>query len=159
MLLVLMQALVFNHIHLFDYAMPLPYVYFLLLLPTDTPRWAYLLLGFFLGLAVDLFSSTPGMTSASMCFTALLMPTFISLFAPSDLADEAFVPSLRTMEWTAYLRLATSVVLVNTFAYFFIEAFTFEAWEIMLLGAGGSSVLTLLFVFAMDYISNGRRRH
>ena len=43
----------------------MPYVYFLIILSLDTPRWLYLVSAFALGLAIDIFSCTPGMTSAS----------------------------------------------------------------------------------------------
>lgn len=69
-LLLLLQVLLFGHIHLFGYATPMPYVYFLIILSLDTPRWLYLVSAFALGLAIDIFSCTPGMTSASLCAVA-----------------------------------------------------------------------------------------
>ena len=59
-LLLLLQVLLFGHIHLFGYATPMPYVYFLIILSLDTPRWLYLVSAFALGLAIDIFSCTPG---------------------------------------------------------------------------------------------------
>ena len=41
LLLLLLQVLVFNHIHIMGYATPVPYVYFLLNLPTDRHFWKY----------------------------------------------------------------------------------------------------------------------
>lgn len=73
-LLLLLQVLLFGHIHLFGYATPMPYVYFLIILSLDTPRWLYLVSAFALGLAIDIFSCTPGMTSASLCAVALIAP-------------------------------------------------------------------------------------
>ena len=67
--LCLTQVLVFNHIHLFSYATVLLYVYFVVMFPRNYPRWAILLWSFFLGLAVDMFSSTPGMAAASLTLT------------------------------------------------------------------------------------------
>ncbi len=157
-LLVLAQALVFNHIHLFGCATPMPYVYFLLLLPASTPRWAYLIIGFLLGLTVDIFSSTPGMTAASMCFTALLTPVFISIFAATDRDSDTFVPSLRSMELSAYLQLSAFVVATNTLAYFLIEAFTMANWGRTLLCAACSTLLTLCLILTTDYIRDGGRK-
>lgn len=45
-LLLLLQVLVFNHIHISGYATPLPYVYLLLILSDATPRWVYIAVGF-----------------------------------------------------------------------------------------------------------------
>ena len=54
-LLVLVQVLVLNHIHLGGYATPFLYVYFILVLNCDVKRNEMLLMGFFLGLVVDVF--------------------------------------------------------------------------------------------------------
>ncbi len=87
-----------------------------------------------------------------MTFTALLMPLLTSVFLPKDRDDAAFVPSLRDVGWSAYLRLAVFVVLVNTFSYFLVEAFTFSAWKTTLLSAFLSTLFTLLFVVALEYV-------
>ena len=55
-LLCLTQVLVLNRIHLFGYATPLLYVYFVLLFPRNYPKWALLLWCFALGLVNDTFS-------------------------------------------------------------------------------------------------------
>ena len=54
------QVLILNHIHLFNVATPLVYVYFILLFPRNQQRWVSILLAFFLGLILDSFSNTPG---------------------------------------------------------------------------------------------------
>ena len=56
---VLVQVLVCNNIHLFDYAMPMIYVYFLMMFRRDYPRWGILLWCFALGITLDAFSNTP----------------------------------------------------------------------------------------------------
>ena len=52
-LLLLLQVLVFNHIHLFGFATPLLYVYVMLLFRRNFPKWAILCCGFLGGLCVD----------------------------------------------------------------------------------------------------------
>ena len=103
-LLVVMQVFVFNHVHLFGYATPLPYIYFLLTLPSTTPRWAYVVLGFALGLLVDLFTNTPGMAAGATCLLGLLLPFLLQRFGPADSDDEPFTPSPGSMEWGPFLR-------------------------------------------------------
>lgn len=105
-LLLLLQVLLFGHIHLFGYATPMPYVYFLIILSLDTPRWLYLVSAFALGLAIDIFSCTPGMTSASLCAVALIAPWLLEKFRPSDKESEDFSPSARSMKWGGFLRYA-----------------------------------------------------
>ena len=61
--LVLSQALVLNHIHLFGYATPLLYIYFVVSFPRNYPKWGIILWSFLLGLNVDAFSNTPGVAA------------------------------------------------------------------------------------------------
>ena len=39
--LMILQVFLFNHVHLWGYATPLCYVYFLLILPADTPLYEF----------------------------------------------------------------------------------------------------------------------
>ena len=88
---VLVQVLVCNNIHLFDYAMPMIYVYFLMMFRRDYPRWGILLWCFALGITLDAFSNTPGVASASATLIGLLQPF---IFAPTCIQwDSASSPS------------------------------------------------------------------
>ena len=150
--LFLLQVLVFNHVHIFGYATPMPYIYFLLILPSDTPRWLYVLLGFVLGLLIDLFTNTPGMAAGSMTLSGLLVPLFLRMFTPTDSVDEAFEPSRKSMEWSAFFNYVFLAVLVNCAVFFSIESFSFFDWADLLINIGGSTLLTTLFVIAMELI-------
>lgn len=94
--LCLAQALVFNRMHLFDCATPLLYVYLIIIFPHNYPRWGILLWSFTLGLAVDTFSNTPGVASASLTLTGAMQPYFFSLFIPRE-APEDTAPSVETI--------------------------------------------------------------
>ena len=47
---ILVQVLILNHIHLFNVATPLVYVYFILLFPRNQQHWVSVLWAFFFGL-------------------------------------------------------------------------------------------------------------
>ena len=72
--LLLAQVLILNHIHLFQVATPLLYVYFVVTFRMDTPKWVILTSSFGLGLLVDIFASTPGMAAGCMTLIAMLQP-------------------------------------------------------------------------------------
>ncbi len=152
-LLVLLQALVFNHVHIFGYATPMPYVFFLLILPSDTPRWASVALAFALGLCVDLFTNTPGLAASSLCLIGLIAPLLRNVFAPKDSSD-SYVPSHKTMEWSGFTKYAFFNVLVYCLVFFSLEAFSFFDWQVLLINIAGSTLLTTLFVIAMELIRN-----
>ena len=151
--LVLLQALVFNHVHIFGYATPMPYVYFLLILPSDTPRWLYVVLGFALGLCIDILTTTPGIAAGATCLLGLLAPLYLRIFSPSD-NNDAFIPSKRSMEWNSFPKYIFLSVLTYCIVFFLLEAFSFFDWQILLINIVGSTLLTTLFVVAMELIRN-----
>ena len=151
--LFLLQVLVFNHVHIFGFATPMPYVYFLILLPSDTPHWLYVAVGFAMGLAIDLFTNTPGMAAGSLCLTGLLTPWLVAINSPKEHDDDnAIVPSRRTLEWGGFLRLTVIAALVHCAAFFTLEAFSFFDWHVLLINIAGSTLLTTLFIVAMELV-------
>ena len=147
-----LQVFFFNHIHLGGYATPLCYVYFLLILPAGTPRWVYLLSGFFLGLFVDLFTNTQGMGAASLCAVGLVTPLLLSAFAPKDKDDDVLLPSVKTMEWGGFMRYALSATLLHCTLFFSIEAFSFLDWKTLMFRILGSTVLTFILILVMEVV-------
>lgn len=154
-LLVALQALMFDNIHIAGYATPMPYIYFLLILPSDMPRAGLMLWSFFLGLIVDIFACTPGVSAAAMTFAAFVRPTFLKVLSPTEKEEESFEPSSATLKWSTFMTYATLITLIHQTLFFILEAFSFFNWEDLLLNLGGSLVLTLLVIAALEGIRNG----
>ena len=85
--LLLAQVLILNHIHLFQVATPLLYVYFVVTFRMDTPKWVILTSSFGLGLLVDIFASTPGMAAGCMTLIAMLQPYLLRALSPRDAGE------------------------------------------------------------------------
>ncbi len=149
--LCLTQVLVFNHIHLFGYAMVLLYVYFVVLFPRNYPRWAMLLWSFFLGLGVDMFNNTSGMAAASLTFLAFLQPYLLEFFVPRE-APENMKPAVKTMNFIKFFTFLFILVFVYCVVYFTIVYFTFFNWQQWLLNIGGSTLLTILLLISLETI-------
>lgn len=152
LLLLLLQATVFNHIHLLGYATPLPYIYVVMKLPSDTSRVTYILTGFTVGLLVDILSTTPGMAAASLCAVGLVTPLLLTAFMPKDRDEEVLYPSMRSMGRGAFMLYAGSVALLYHALFFLIEAFEVAHPEELLLKWLGSSALTYLIILAFEAI-------
>ena len=153
--LFVVQALVLNNIHLFGYATPLLYVYFPLTLRRGTPRWAALLWCFAMGLAVDIFSSTPGVASASMTLVGLIQPYVLTLFAPRDSADD-LRPSPITLGVSKYVNYIIIIVLLYTLTFFSLEAFNLYNWTQWALCTASSAVLTIVLILVIENIRRKR---
>mgnify|MGYP003293907620 CR=1 FL=1 len=158
MLLTLLQATLFNHIHLLGYAIPLPYVYLLIKFPSNTPRIVYLVTGFLLGMIVDIFSNTPGMTAASLCAIGLVTPWLFNAFAPKDRGEEILHPSTRSMGAKSFYLYAFFITLLHCIIFFCIETFTFFNLQVLLLKIMCSTALTFGLIFVFEHLHPRRSK-
>ena len=149
-LLLLAQALVLNHIHLFNCATPLLYVYMALLFPRNFPRWATLISCFTMGLCIDIFSNTPGVAAGSMTLVGLLQPYLLTLFLPRE-SPEDLVPSMLSLGFSKFIWYALFLTLIYTLVFFALEAFTFVNWQHWLECVGGSFAITAVLLLTIEY--------
>lgn len=147
--LLLVQGLVLNHIHLFDCATPLLYIILVMRFRRNQSRWSALLWSFALGLCVDVFANTPGVAAASMTVMGLVQPYLFELFVPRDSTDD-LEPSIRTIGVTSFLWYAFIMVLLYCILFFTLETFNFFNWLQWLECIGGSTVLTYLLVMVLE---------
>jgi len=147
--LVLAQALVLNHIHLFGYATPLLYVYFVVSFPRNYPKWGILLWSFLLGLNVDAFSNTPGVAASAMTLIGLLQPYVQELFMQRDSEDD-FQPSINSMGAGKYIYFTLLLTFIYCIVFFTVEMFTFFNWLQWILNILTSTLLSLLFIVVID---------
>ena len=147
--LVAAQMLVFNHVHLFGYATPLPFVYFLLLFPLGTERWEILVWGFVCGLLTDIVSLTPGVGAAAMTLTAFVQPPLLKLMVPKD-AVEDLRPGYSTIGFWVYVRYALILTLVFAMTYFAVLAFNFQHFLDLFVSFVSSWALTFLLCLIFE---------
>lgn len=147
--LVLAQALVLNHIHLFGYATPLLYVYFVVSFPRNYPKWGILLWSFLLGLNIDAFSNTPGVVASAMTLIGLLQPYVLELFMQRDSEDD-FQPSINSMGAGKYIYFTLLLTFIYCIVFFTVEMFTFFNWLQWILNILTSTLLSLLFIVVID---------
>lgn len=147
-LLVLIQALVLNHIHLFNCATPMLYLLIPLKFSSEQTRWSSLLWCFGIGLLIDILSNTPGIAAASMTFIGLLQPYLLSLFISND-KDEVIRPSIKSLGWLKFLTYSLIIILVYCLVFFTLEAFSFFDMTQWALSIGASTLFTLILVTVM----------
>ena len=154
--LTLLQALIFGRIHLFGVATPLVYVYFVLLLPRNESRITSMVLSFLLGLAVDIFSNTPGLAATSLTLLAFFQPYVLGLYLRKEDPDD-FRPTLRSMGFMRYFSYAFFLTFVYCFTIFTLEAFMLAHFLQWLLSILSSWVLTLFIILAAESLRNKKK--
>lgn len=146
---VLAQALVLGRVHLFHYATPLLYVYFVTMFPRNYPKWGVLSWAFLMGLTIDIFSNTPGLAAASLTAIAAIQPYFYELFVPRDSA-ETLEPSLINLGPTKYSYYIVTLVTIYCLLFYTLEMFSFSNVMEWLCCVVGSMLITLAFIFTFE---------
>lgn len=150
-ILVLLQALVLNHIHFEQYATPLLYIYFLLKINSGNSRKGLLLWAFFLGLCIDVFSNTPGLNAAASVLTAFCRPWILRLFSLRD-TTENFEPGIYQMGFTPFFRYTLLLVLLHAFILNLLDMFSFAKPQILLLKIVSDAAITLILILCIDSV-------
>lgn len=151
LVLVLAQVFVLNHIHLFGIATPLLYIYFIFLFRRNFPHWAILLSGFIMGMVIDTFTNTPGVSSASLTLIAAIQPYVLRPFVPRDSADD-LVPGISALGFGQYFWYSITLTLIYCFIFFTLEMFTFFNFVYWLECIGGSTLLTWLLLLVIEHV-------
>ena len=150
-ILVLAQALVFSRIHVFGVATPFVYVYFAMFFQRNASRWLQLVSCFLVGLIVDMFCNTPGLSAASLTLVGFVQPYLLEAFLSKEDSDK-YVPSIKNMGLMRYFSYALILTLLFCIVMFSLEAFSFSHFAEWILCVSSSFVLTLLLVLIIDAI-------
>lgn len=153
--LIILQAFIFNQVCLFGYATPILYVYILCLQPLNTPRYVWLLWGFGVGLLADLFSASPGLGAASMTITAMVAPVMLQLFAPKDSVED-MTPGFAELGRWKYIWFVTSVVFVHQASYVMLEFFSFFRVMDMVLVFLSGTAFTILLLLLLEKVRKAK---
>jgi len=145
-ILVLVQVLLMNNIQLGGYLNPYIYVLFLLSLPFETPKWGLLVLGFLLGLTIDLFSHTVGMHTSACVFMAFMRPMVLGTLEPRDGYEPDTYPSVRDYGLNWYFKYSSILILAHHLFLFYIEMFKLDNFFHTLSRALLSGLLSLIFI-------------
>ena len=148
-ILALVQGLVLNHVHLFDVATPMVYVFFVLTFRRNSFRAGMLIWSFLLGLIVDIFSNTPGVDAASMTLMAFIQPYLLFLIMPRDSAEDMEV-SMTTLGMARFTYFTLIVSFLFCLVFFTLEVFSFNHWLYWLECVGGSWVLTFVLILVVE---------
>lgn len=145
----ILQALFFGNVQLFGVAVPLFYVYIILMLQRDMKRWMQLLLPFIMGMMVDIFENTPGLAMTAMTTVGFLQHYLLEMLLDREDAID-MKPSISTMGFGRYFLYSFILTLIYCCIYFLLEAFSFNDWLTMLKSIGASLAITMIFVLVID---------
>lgn len=151
-ILVFLQVFILKNIQLGGYINPYLYILFILLLPINTPKWLLLVLGFVLGITVDLFSHTPGMNSSATVFIAFIRPYVLEFIAPREGYEKNSSPRIKLYGFTWFLRYSLILVLAHHFVLFYLEVFRFSDFFLTFFRVIASGAFSTLLIVTSQYL-------
>ena len=156
LILVLAQVIVFNHICLFNVAVPMVFIYLIIRLPiTLSLNWT-LTVGFFLGLVVDVFSDTYGMNAIACTVLAMLKRPVLRLYVPREEDLTRPEPSMLSLGTAGFMKYLLTMTLIYCTLIFLIEAFTFFNPLQLVLRIIFSTLLSMFLMLGIDSIMTPR---
>ena len=146
---VLLQVLLFDHLQIAGWGLPMVYVLFLMNLPVQVPRWAEMLIGAMVGLVFDVWHSSLGVNMAACVAFCYLRPILLGNLIQDleRVKGEACSVSIGRIEYVKSLSILT---VVHHLLVFSLEAWSWHNWWIVLLQTLISSVLTILIIMGYD---------
>jgi hypothetical protein len=130
--LVLLQAFVFNQIEIGFGIHLMVQPLFIMLLPFETGVITLMILGFTLGLILDIFSNTYGLQASSLLLMAYMRPVIFKFYGPREGYDPLKEPSIFDMGNRWFLFVFGYLILIHHFWYFLIEIFRFDQFLLIL---------------------------
>lgn len=156
-LLVPAQAVIFNHLGLFNVALPIVFIYIIIMLPvTLGTNWS-MTIGFLAGLAVDMFCDTSGVNTLACTILAFVRKPVFHLYMSTDDDLAGRSPSARSMGHAAFMKYLITMVLIYCSMVFTVEAFQFFNFRLLILRIVASSVYSFILLYALDCVVTRRR--
>lgn len=157
-ILVTIQVLLLKDLELggtnFNYIQVYIYPILLLLLPVGINRSYLLLIGFFLGLLIDIFYSSLGVHASASVFIAYIRPYILKGFEPRGGYNESHSPTKYRMGNTWFFRYLAIMLVLHLFFLFSVEAFSFVYIQSILLKTISSFIISFIVIAIYTFISN-----
>ncbi len=146
-ILVVLQVFVLNKIQISGYINPFLYVFFILILPFDIPKYLLLILAFILGVTIDMFCDTAGLHTSATLFMAFLRPGVIHVISVKKEFEPKTFPGLHNMNSSWVITYSIILIFLHHTFLFFLEAFSFTQFFATLWRSIVSSLVTFALVF------------
>ncbi|HLW14814.1 MAG TPA: rod shape-determining protein MreD [Flavobacteriaceae bacterium] len=154
--LLAVQILILNNVQLFGYSSPYVYILFIIGFPLTANRNLLILLGFILGLAVDIYSNSGGVHAGASVLIAYLRPFLLKFsFGVSFEHNNIKFTQAEVKQQMLYL---FSMVFIHHFVLFALENFSVkllvQTLESTLVSTIFSSILIYCILIIFSRIPN-----
>ena len=146
--LILLQIIVLNNINFLGYINPYFYIFFIFLYPIRKDDVSILILSFFLGLFIDIFSDSGGINAAATLFIAFIrIPVLQSVIGKREI--EYGTMTIFKLPFPKMFLYVVVLTFLHHFIVFGMEYFKWSKFGIILI----NTILTSIFTIILTLIS------
>lgn len=151
--LILLQSLVVSRIQLFDgIIFPWIYIFGILMLPFETPRWLTLAISFTVGMLMDYFSGPIGLHTSACVVLGYMQPIVQKFLSPREGYDLTQKPTVQRMGLAWYFAYAGVLTFIHHSWFFFMEVFRFSDFFYQIFHILLSSIATIILMTIGQYL-------
>lgn len=155
-LLIVFQALVFNHICLFGYAVPFVFIYGLLSLPLNLSKERAFTIGFLTGFILDIFSDTMGLNALCCTLLMAVRRPIARLYLPRDEELLDLIPGIKSYGIATFSKYLLTTALVFCALILLIESMDSVIISKLCLKILASTLLSFALMLGLDSLTIGK---
>ncbi len=149
--LILLQVFVLDNISFWGFATPMIYIWFIMLLPYNTPKWLVLLSSFALGMSIDIFAGQTGIHACVCTFIGFIRPILLNTFSGNiETANVRFTMS--RIGFANFVLYTLETVFIHHLLCFLLGVFSFEQIGQTLLRCVITTLLTSIMIIIADSV-------
>jgi hypothetical protein len=151
-LYLLVQVMVVKQMVLGNAAFSFIYLGFLLLLPLERDSLYLMLMGFVMGICIDIFYDSLGIHAASSVLVMYLRKVWAGSITPQGGYDAGSIPTvfMDGLSWWALYMLP--LIFVHHFALFYLETWGFQLFFFTLKKVVLSTIYTFVMLLIIQYV-------
>lgn len=140
----LVQVFILKDLVLFGYAFCFLYAFFILSLPHEMPTIPLMLIGFCMGLLIDLFYDSLGMHAASAVFLGFIRNPWIKVNTPTGGYDDNVPPTFLNMGMGWFIFYSLPLLLLHHLLFFYIDSLGTELYLPLVIRVLSSTAFTFI---------------
>ena len=156
--IILLQVLIFQRVDFgWEYVSLIIYPMFILLLPFQTSKVLLIILGFCLGISIDIFYNSLGVHASATVFLAYLRPYVLKMLEPANGYPASSAPTKYHMGLNWFMTYAGILLFAHLFFYFSVEVFTYVYFLEILLKSFVSFLISYFVILLHQFLFNPKK--
>ncbi|MFV0521071.1 MAG: hypothetical protein ACK5MI_01395 [Mangrovibacterium sp.] len=157
LLIMIVQVLLLSHVHMVGMTVPFIYIFIIMMMPYQTSPYLLMLLGFCLGLVVDLFMNTIGLNAAATTFLAVCRPFIIRVISKKDYAEINSYPNAHTNGLPWFAGYSLLCCLFHEAFLYTVEAFSFANYVQTIIRIISGTLFSAILIIIVEYLTQKRK--